>query len=145
MKLSHILLVTSLLASSQWSVAAALISAKEAALPPVAGALATRGISRGPGVKLASPEADTPVAAPFDFKVNFEPRGDAKIDPSSVKVVYMKSPFVDLTPRLKGAITANGIDFAKADVPPGTHTIRVTVKDTEGRETNSVLNLVVNK
>jgi len=145
MKLSHILLVTSLLASSQWSVAAALISAKEAALPPAAGALATRGISRGPGVKLASPEADTPVAAPFDFKVNFEPRGDAKIDPSSVKVVYMKSPFVDLTSRLKSAITANGIDFAKADVPPGTHTIRVTVKDTEGRETNSVLNLVVNK
>jgi len=145
MKLSHILLAASLLASSQWSVAAALISAKEAALPPAAGALATRGISRGPGVKLASPEADTPVAAPFDFKVNFEPRGDAKIDPSSVKVVYMKSPFVDLTPRLKSAITANGIDFAKADVPPGTHTIRVTVKDTEGRETNSVLNLVVNK
>jgi hypothetical protein len=145
MKLSHILLFTSLLASSQWSVAAALISTKEAALPPAAGALATRGISRGPGVKLASPEADTPVAAPFDFKVNFEPRGDAKIDPSSVKVVYMKSPFVDLTLRLKSAITANGIDFAKADVPPGTHTIRVTVKDTEGRETNSVMNLVVNK
>ncbi len=145
MKLSHILLAASLLASSQWSVAAALISAKEAALPPAAGALATRGISRGPAIKLASPEADTPVAAPFDFKVNFEPRGDAKIDPSSVKVVYMKSPFVDLTPRLKSAISANGIDFAKADVPPGTHTIRVTVKDTEGRETNSVLNLVVNK
>ena len=145
MKLSHILLAASLLASSQWSIAAALISAKEAALPPAAGALATRGISRGPGVKLASPEADIPVASPFDFKVNFEPRGDAKIDPSSVKVVYMKSPFVDLTPRLKNAISANGIDFAKADVPPGTHTIRVTVKDTEGRETNSVLNLVVNK
>jgi len=145
MKLSHILLATSLLISSQWSIAAALISAKEAALPPAAGTLATRGISRGPAIKLASPEADTPVMAPFDFKVNFEPRGDAKIDPSSVKVVYMKSPFVDLTPRLKSAISANGIDFAKADVPPGTHTIRVTVKDTEGRETNSVLNLVVNK
>ncbi len=145
MKLSHLLLATSLLAASQWGVAASLISAKEAALPPAAGALATRGISRGPAIKLASPEADTPVAAPFDFKVNFEPRGDAKIDPSSVKVVYMKSPFVDLTPRLKSAISANGIDFAKADVPPGTHTIRVTVKDTEGRETNSVLNLVVNK
>jgi hypothetical protein len=78
--------------------------------------------------------------APFDFKINFEARGDTKIDPSSVKVVYMKSPFVDLTPRLKSAISANGIDFAKADVPPGTHAIRVTVKDTEGRETNSVLN-----
>ena len=144
MKLSHVLLAASLVASAQLGVAASLISAKEAALPPAAGTLATRGISRGPAIKLASPEADTPVMAPFDFKVTFE-RGDAKIDPGSVKVIYMKSPFVDLTPRLKGAISANGIDFAKADVPPGTHTIRVTVKDTEGRETNSVLNLVVNK
>ncbi len=145
MKLRYILLAASLLLSAQASIAATLISPKEAALPPAAGTLATRGISRGPSVKLTSPEADTPVMAPFDFKVNFEPRGDAKIDPSSVKVVYMKSPFVDLTPRLKSAISANGIDFAKADVPPGTHTIRVTVKDTEGRETNTVLNLVVNK
>ena len=145
MKLSHVLLAAALFTSIQLGFAAPLISAKEAALPPAAGTLATRGISRGPGIKLASPEADTPVAAPFDFQVSFEPRGDAKIDPSSVKVVYMKSPFVDLTPRLKSAISTNGIDFVKADVPPGTHTIRVTVKDTEGRETNSVLNLVVNK
>ncbi len=145
MKLSQLLLAALLLITSQLLIAAPLITAKEAALPPAAGTLATRGISRGPAIKLASPEADTPIAAPFDFKVNFEPRGDAKIDPSSVKVVYMKSPFVDLTPRLKNAISANGIDFAKADVPPGTHTIRVTVKDSEGRETNSVMNLVVNK
>ncbi len=145
MKLSQLLLAALLLITSQLLIAAPLITAKEAALPPAAGTLATRGISRGPAIKLASPEADTPVATPFDFKVNFEPRGDAKIDPSSVKVVYMKSPFVDLTPRLKSAISANGIDFAKADVPPGTHTIRVTVKDSEGRETNSVMNLIVNK
>lgn len=145
MKLSQLLLAALLLITSQLLIAAPLITAKEAALPPAAGTLATRGISRGPAIKLASPEADTPVATPFDFKVNFEPRGDAKIDPSSVKVVYMRSPFVDLTPRLKSAISANGIDLTKADVPPGTHTIRVTVKDSEGRETNSVLNLVVNK
>ena len=145
MKLIKLFLTATLFLVFNSVVAAPLISPKEAALPPAAGTLATRGISRGPGIKLASPEADTPVAAPFDFKVSFEPRGDAKIDPSSVKVVYMKSPFVDLTPRLKSAISANGIDFAKADVPPGTHTIRVTVKDTEGRETNSVLNLVINK
>ncbi|QWD03771.1 hypothetical protein G6723_08750 [Polynucleobacter paneuropaeus] len=131
--------------SSATIFAAPLISAKEAALPAASGTLATRGISRGPAVKLNSPEADTPVMSPFDFKVAFEARGDAKIDPASVKVIYMKSPFVDLTPRLKSAISANGIDFAKADVPPGTHTIRVSVKDTDGRETNSVLTLVVNK
>ena len=145
MKFIQFTLAAALIVMMQMASAASLISAKEAALPPASGALATRGISRGPAIKLASPEADTPVTAPFDFKVSFEPRGDAKIDPSSVKVVYMKSPFVDLTPRLKNAISANGIDFAKADVPPGTHTIRVSVKDTDGRETNSILNLVVNK
>lgn len=145
MKLAKLFLSTAFFIAAELVIAAPLITAKEAALPPAAGTLATRGISRGPAIKLASPEPDTPVVAPFDLKINFDPRGDAKIDPSSVKVVYMKSPFVDLTPRLKSAISANGIDFAKADVPPGTHIIRVTVKDTEGRETNSVLNLVVSK
>ena len=125
--------------------AAPLISAKEAALPAAAGALATRGISRGPAVKLLSPEADTPVQSPFDFKVSLEARGGEKIDPNSVKVVYMKSPFVDLTPRLKSSITASGIQLSKAEVPPGTHTIRITAKDTEGRETNSVVTIVVTK
>lgn len=145
MKSTKVLFASLALIVSQLAISAPLISAKEAALPPAAGTLATRGISRGPAVKLVSPEADTPVVAPFDFKINFEARGDAKIDPGSVKVIYMKSPFVDLTPRLKSAISANGIDFAKADVPPGAHTIRITVKDSEGRETNSVVNLVVNK
>ena len=145
MSLIKFAISTVLFLSSATIFAAPLISAKEAALPAASGTLATRGISRGPAVKLNSPEADTPVMSPFDFKVAFEARGDAKIDPASVKVIYMKSPFVDLTPRLKSAISANGIDFTKADVPPGTHTIRVSVKDTDGRETNSVLTLVVNK
>jgi hypothetical protein len=80
MKLNKLFLLAILFASSNFVVAAPLISAKEAALPPAAGTLATRGISRGPAIKLASPEADMPVTAPFDFKVSFEPRGDAKID-----------------------------------------------------------------
>jgi hypothetical protein len=125
--------------------AAPLITAKESALPAASGTFATRGISRGPAVKLNSPEADTLINSPFDFKVLFEARGEGKIDPNSVKVVYMKSPFVDLTPRLKSAITPTGINFSKAEAPPGTHTIRVTVKDMDGRETNQVITLVVNK
>ncbi len=143
MKFIQFLVSALLIATTQVAIAAPLISAKEAALPAASGVLATRGISRGPSVKMVSPEADTPVVSPIDFKVNFEARGEGKIDSSSVKVVYMKSPFVDLTPRLKGAISAQGIDFAKADVPSGAHTIRVTVKDTDGRETNSVFTLVV--
>ena len=145
MNLTKIFLIASVMSTTSLVSAAPLINAKEAALPAASGTLATRGISRGPSVKLISPEADTPLSSPIDFKVNFEARGEGKIDPASVKVVYMKSPFVDLTPRLKGAISAQGIDFAKADVPPGAHTIRVTAKDTDGRETNTVFTLNVTK
>jgi len=125
--------------------AAPLVTPSEAALPAASGTLATRGISRGPAVKLNSPEADTPIQSPFDLKFSFEARGDSKIDLSSVKVVYLKTPIVDLTPRLKNAITPTGIDFQKADMPLGTHVLKITVKDTEGRETNTIINLVVNK
>jgi hypothetical protein len=145
MKFIPTFLIAGFMGISCLASAAPLISAKEAALPAASGALATRGISRGPSVKMISPEADTSVSSPIDFKVNFEARGEGKIDPDSVKVVYMKSPFVDLTPRLKGAISAQGINFTKADVPPGLHTIRVTVKDNDGRETNSVFTLNVTK
>lgn len=35
------------------------------------------------------------------------------------KVLYLKSPFVDLTPRLQQSITEAGIVFPDADVPAG--------------------------
>ncbi len=123
--------------------AAPLISGKEASLPAAGGQ--TRGISRGPTIKVNSPTPDVATSSPFDFRIVFVPRGDSKIDVDSVKVVYMKSPFVNLTPRLREAISDKGIDLSKAEVPPGSHTIRVTVADNEGRETNSVFTLVVTK
>jgi hypothetical protein len=124
--------------------AAPLITAKEAALPP-ATKVVTRGISRGPSIKFIAPAADSTVNSPFDFKVVFEPRGDSKVDINSVKITYLKFPYVDLTPRLKSAISASGINFQNAEVPAGEHSVRFTVQDTDGRETNSVFNLVVAK
>jgi hypothetical protein len=123
----------------------ALITATEAELPPASGTLATRGISRGPGVKLLSPDSGAPVKGPVNLKMSFEGRGGEKVDPASVRVTYMKTPMVDLTSRMQTAISANGIDLSQADIPPGEHTLRVTVKDTAGRETNSTMTLIVAK
>lgn len=124
--------------------AATLITPDEAALPAAPGEALTRGISRGPGVKLVSPDAELgPVKAPFELKVAFEPRGGNAIDPASVKVMYLKTPFVDLTPRLQQSITDTGIVFPNADVPVGEHDLKITVVDKDGRETNSVVHLVV--
>lgn len=132
-------------AGHRFADAEVLITEKEAALPASAGVLANRGISRGPAVKLEAPGADAPVTAPFNLKVKFEPRGGAKIDLLSIKVFYLKSPVVDLTPRLKHSISSDGIEFSNATAPSGTHPIRVTVKDSEGRETNLIFNMVVSQ
>ena len=123
----------------------ALITEKEAQLPPAKGELKTRGIARGPGVKVLSPDLQATVKGPFDLKIKFEPRGGNKIDPQSVKLAYLKSPMVDLTDRVKQSITDEGINLEKATIPPGEHQIKVTVKDAEGRETNAVITIMVGK
>ena len=126
--------------------AAPLITPKEAQLPAASGALQTRGIARGPGIKVTSPDLGAAeVKSPFDLKVQFESRGGNKIDASAVKVTYLKATAVDLTPRLQSAISEGGIDFAKAEVPPGEHSVKITVKDVDGRESSTVLNLNVTK
>ena len=137
---------TSLLLLLQGTAFAAttLITPEEAALPAASGESLTRGISRGPGVELVSPNADFgPVKAPFELKIAFAPRGGNKIDPTSVKVVYLKSPFIDLTPRLQNSITETGIVLPDVGVPAGEHALKVTVLDTDGRETNSIVHLVI--
>ena len=123
-----------------------LITANEAQLPAASGALNTRGISRGPGVKIVSPDPTAAeIKSPFDLKINFESRGGKKIDPSAVRLTYLKLNSIDLTPRVSSAITESGIDLAKAEVPPGAHALKISVKDVDGRETNAILNLNVTK
>jgi hypothetical protein len=48
-------------------------------------------------------------------------------------VTYIKQPDLDITPRSKAFITANGIDIAQAEVPPGVHQFWVRLRDTDGR------------
>jgi hypothetical protein len=117
-----------------------LITADEAKLPAAAAKPPSRAITRGPGVKLASPEA---VSGAFPFKVAFEPRGESKIDLASVKVEYLKGNGVDLTERLKPGIKPAGIEIPAAAAPAGEHPIRVTVRDSEGRMGTAEFKLVV--
>lgn len=126
--------------------AVTLIKDEEARQPAAAGGLVTRGITRGPGVKMLSPDpAAGAVKSPFNLKVSFEPRGGARIDPASVSVTYLKATPVDLLPRVKAGLSAGGIELAGAEVPPGEHQIRVTVQDSEGRQSSTVLQLNVVK
>jgi hypothetical protein len=117
-----------------------LVTTDEARLPAVAAKPGTRAITRGPGVKLATPDT---VSGAFPLKVEFAPRGGSKIDPASVKVEYLRGDGVDLTARLKANIKPEGIDIASAQVPAGEHAFRVSVRDSEGREGKSEFKLTV--
>jgi hypothetical protein len=133
------------LALSASAYAVDLITNEEANLPSVPKMGTRGGITRGPSIKSISPAPDGQVKSPFAMKVEFQPHGGSKIDASSVKVTYLKKPAVDLTPRLKGAISESGINLSDANVPAGTHDIKIDVTDADGRTKSEVVSFTVVK
>lgn len=132
-----------LMAAMPASAGTVLISADEAKLPPPKGAIAvaTRGITRGP--KIAYVGAADETKSPMRLQLKFESFGGSRIDTDSLKVTYIKTPSVDLTPRLKPFVKPDGIDMPDAELPAGDHVIRVDVKDSEGRTASTSFTLKV--
>jgi hypothetical protein len=126
-----------------------LITPEEAALPDAVGAaheLGVRGVTRGPMVSVVSPAPDAgAVRSPLRLLLRFESHGGAVIDPNSVKVVYLKNPAINLTQRIGDLVMTGGIDLRSTEVPPGTHYIRIEVKDTAGRLGSATFALFVLK
>lgn len=120
-----------------------LITEEEAKLPPPKGAVATerRGILRGPKIVFDAPKDD--VRSPIRLVLKFEAFGDAKIDPESVKVTYLRTPNVDLTARVKQYVQAGGIDMPDAELPPGDYMVRVDLKDSDGRPASTSFTLKI--
>jgi hypothetical protein len=132
---------TALLFTAAEARAFVLITPQEASLPEAVGAqqIDRRGVSRGPKILVLSPAPDAgAVGSPVHLLLKFETYGGAAIDPLSVKVVYLKTPNINLTQRISTSVTSSGIEVRAADVPPGTHHIRVEIKDNAGR-TGSVI------
>jgi len=136
-------LVAAGLLSSGAAQATQLITEEEAKLPPPKGAITTdrRGILRGPKVEVVSPS--DAVSSPLRLQLKFESFGGAKIDPDSVKVIFLRSPNVDLTSRVKPFIQADGIIMQDAELPPGEYMVRVDIKDSDGRPGTAMFTLKV--
>lgn len=128
-----------LASSSGLAVAQVKLITEAEAQTPSQSVPSTRAITRGPGISLKSPSEVT--GKLFAFKVLFEPRGGAKIDAATIKFEYLKQPPIDLTDRLKAGLNGNSLEILQASVPAGTHPIRVSVRDTEGREGQTVIRL----
>ena len=129
------------LASAGEPVKFVLITSEEARLPAAEMASLTMraGITRGPQISVSSPNPDAKnVSSPIHFQVKFVARGGANIDANSVHIVYLKQPLVDITNRLKQYIKTDGINASPVEVPPGTHSFKIDVKDSEGRSSSSI-------
>ncbi|MDA9507728.1 hypothetical protein XI09_24460 [Bradyrhizobium sp. CCBAU 11386] len=137
------LIAAGLLFSGAARAATQLITEEEARLPPPKGAIAAdrRGIMRGPKVEFVSP-GDS-VNSPLRLVLKFESYGGAKIDPESVKVIFLRTPNVDLTARVKPFVQPDGINMQDAELPPGEYTVRVDIKDSDGRPGTAIFTLKV--
>jgi hypothetical protein len=121
-----------------------LISPEEAALPnPPDAAMTMRGISRGPSIEQVSPSENASSKSPLALVIKLTARNNEKIDKDSVKLTYVKSRPIDLTSRIKSFVSDNGIEIKEAEIPPGSHLIRVDVKDSQGRTSTALLKLQV--
>jgi hypothetical protein len=131
--------------SAATALAEQLITPAEAALPsPPDTGMTLRGITRGPAIEQVEPAADAKhLTSPLALKIAFTARNNTSVDKDSVKVTYLKSPAVDLTARLKAHLTPDGIEMKQAELPPGTHVIRIDLKDSNGRAASAVLKLTV--
>jgi hypothetical protein len=127
--------------SSQAHAGTVLITEQEASLPPEQIAASPRAITRGPRIDMVQPGETA--NSPMHFQLRFQSFGGAGIKTDSLRVLYLKTPEVDITPRVARFAQPAGIDIPDAEVPTGEHVIRVEVTDSEGRTRSSIFTLKI--
>jgi hypothetical protein len=130
-----------LVVSSRSLAGTVLITEQEASLPPEAIVASPRAITRGPRIELVQPSASA--NSPMHFQLRFKSFGGSEINTGSLRVFYLKSPEVDITPRLARFSQPGGIDISDAEAPAGEHNIRVEIADSEGRIRSSIFTLKI--
>jgi hypothetical protein len=142
-RISRILAATlaTIAALSEAAAGTVLITDQEAQLPPDTSIVGSRTITRGPRIEFFP--NDGPVRSPLHFQMKFKSFGGATIVVSSLRLIYLKTPDVDLTSRVRPFALASGIDIPDAEIPSGEHYLLAEVADSEGRTRTEVFVLKV--
>ena len=91
----------------------------------------------GPKIIVSDVHAGATAADEIVLNASFKAPDGLAIETSSVSVKYRSSTgWFDVTDRVrrKSEITSAGIASSPMQLPPGTHTIRITVLDSDGNE-----------
>jgi len=117
-----------------------------AAAAAVDGEITAKAVSRGPSIRLIAPAPNAlNLTSPLALKIAFEAHGGAKINLASFSMVYLKTPAVDVLPRLKAGLTESGLDLQGVELPVGDHAFKITLKDTEGRQSTAQFTLKITR
>ena len=99
----------------------------------------------GPQIKVVEPPPEGEYKAPIRLVINFIPREGTQVDLKTFRLEYLKLFSIDITGRVAGYLAPSGIKVEKADLPPGEHKLRLTLKDTEGGITQQVYSVKIAK
>jgi hypothetical protein len=99
-------------------------------VPPEARALDIEA----PKILVDAPQSGVLQHPPLHLALRFEPAADAKIDLSTLQVIYKLGPIrVDITDRVRPFVTlteAGVFGSSSTAIPAGTHTVTVRIRDT---------------
>jgi hypothetical protein len=101
-----------------------------------------QGDPNGPEIVVASPEDGKHYQPPVAIDITFRPRA-SRVDVDTLEVAYLKWISIDITDRVRPYATETGIQVTNAELPKGSHRVRVTIADVEGRTTQRTMEIEV--
>lgn len=119
---------------------AAKVRAKDGGVEQLAAAHA----GPGPEILVKNPRALEKVYAPVDILVSFEPGQSGQVpDMASFKATLIGFIDIDLTDRVREYIQGNRLDVKEANLPVGSHRIRIAIRDVQGNPNERDLDVTI--
>ncbi len=120
-----------------------LVTEEEAALPDAPPEVERQPCTK-PYIEISSPQDKKAYRAPLPIEVLFTPSTGHRIEVSKTRVRLLKGFVpIDLTQRVKEFLTAEGVSMPRADLPRGTHRVKITVEDTSGASCSKMVEFTV--
>ncbi len=105
---------------------------------PNAFALIETRQATGPKIRVLEPSPDEEHKTPVRLAVDFLPREGTQVDIEGFKLEALKLIPINITDRVIQYVKKEGIRIDRADLPPGEHKLRITIKDTKEGVTQQV-------
>jgi len=99
-------------------------------------------VSEGPEIVILRPNTEKDHTGPMIIEVVFKPSSDGcEPDMSTFKLEYIKFLTIDITNRVLEFIHGNILKTEEIDIPKGKHTLSLSLKDKDGKETIQIIKI----